>query len=62
MRIVSPMSGDKVKIQVGHDVWETDLSTLPLMAEAILRSTGDEVTLDVDERELSEIDEEKSAL
>ena len=57
------MSGDnqKVRIQVGYDVFETDIWALPLMAEAILRSTGDEVKMDVDEREMQGLDE-KSAL
>ena len=52
---------DKVRIQVGYDVWETDIWTLPLMAEAILRSTSDEAKLDVDEKELSGIEEDKAA-
>jgi hypothetical protein len=45
---------DKVRIQVGNEVWETDIWGLPLMAEAILRSTEDEVKLDIDERDLLE--------
>jgi hypothetical protein len=52
---------DKVRIQVGTEVWETDIWTLPLMAEAILRSTGDEVKMDVDERELMEAPENSAA-
>lgn len=48
---------DKVRIQVGSDIWETDIWGLPLMAEAILRSTEDEVKLDVDERDLLEASE-----
>ncbi len=52
---------DKVRIQVGLEVWETDIWTLPLMAEAILRSTDSEVKLDVDERDLMEAPENSAA-
>ena len=48
---------DKVRIQVGTEVWETEIWALPLMAEAILRSTGDEVKMNVDERELTDAPE-----
>jgi hypothetical protein len=51
---MSTKEADKVRIQVGNEVWETDIWGLPLMAEAILRSTDDEVKLDVDERDLLE--------
>lgn len=52
---------DKVRIQVGTDVWETDIWGLPLMAEAILRSTDSEVKLDIDEKDLNGIEQENGA-
>ena len=52
---------DKVRIQVGTEVWETDIWTLPIMAEAILRSTEDEVKLDVDEKETMDAPENSAA-
>lgn len=48
---------DKIKIQIGSEIFETNLWTLPLMAEAILRSTDDEVKLDIDQREILEVEE-----
>lgn len=59
---MSTAPADKVRIQVGYDVWETDIWTLPLMAEAILRSASNEVKLDVDEKELNGIEKDNAAL
>lgn len=52
---------DKVRIQIGYDVWETDIRTLPLMAQAILRVSSTEVQLDADEAELMEAQPEVTA-
>ena len=58
---MSAKEQDKVRIQVGTEVWETDIWGLPLMAEAILRSTDNEVKLDVDERDLQEMEENSAS-
>ena len=46
-----------VLIQMGSDVWEVEMWALPLVAEAILKSTSDEVKIDINQQELMGGDE-----